>query len=125
DLVGTRVGQVLALEVQPEAGDPRSASAGPTETRRLRADGFGQPVGAVQRRRTPGEGAEELAQLRPKHRVLAERLVCLFELLESSHQGLGDIAAAEVALESPPPGSVSVEESGVDGRGTERDVGAV
>src|SRR4029077_10999426 len=33
--------------------------------------------------------------------------------------------AAEVALESPAPGSVSVEESGVDGRGTERDVGAV
>ena len=105
DLVGTGVGEVLALEVQPEAGDPRGASAGPAEARGLRADRFGQSVGTVQRRRTPGEGAEELAQLRPEHGVLAERVVCLFELLEGGHQGLGHIAAAEVALEPPPPGS--------------------
>ena len=53
DLVGAGVGEVLALEVEAEAGDRGRAGAAvgrACESRRLDADGLGQAVGAVERR---------------------------------------------------------------------------
>ena len=104
DLVGAGVGEVLALEVEPQRRDP-GACAGPPaargQSRRSGADGLGQPVGPVERRRPAGEALEQLAQLRPEDRVLAERVVGRLELLERGHQRLGHVAAAEVALQPP------------------------
>ena len=56
---------------------------------------------------------------------MAERRIGRFELLERSHQRLGHVAAAEVALHPPPPGAVRLEQRGVDRRRAEGDVRAV
>ena len=69
DLVGAGVGEVLALEVEAEAARQAGRSVGgdrPLE--RL----VGEAVGAVERRRAAGEAREQLAQLRPEPRVVAE-----------------------------------------------------
>ena len=80
DLVGTRVREVLALEVEPEIGDPGvgGSPAGGRRFRqpgRLRPHGRGQAVRAVDGGRPAGEAFEELAQLRPEDRVVAEGVV--------------------------------------------------
>ena len=90
------------------------------EARGLVADGRGQAVGAVERRRAAGEALQQLAQLGPEDRVVAERVVGGLELLERGHQRLGDVAAAEVALHPPAPGAVGVEQAGMDRRRAER-----
>ena len=122
DLVSAGVGEVFALEVEPQTRDPRGLRPVTGEAGRLEAHGVGQAIGAVQGGRSSGERPEELAQLGPEDRVLAKRVVCLLELLEGGHQGLGDVAAAEVALHPPSPGAIRVEQAGVDRGGPERDV---
>ena len=125
DLVRPGVGEVLALEVEPEVRDAGSAGAATGETRRLVAHGLGQAIGTVQRRRAAGEMRQQVAQLGPEDRVVPERVVGDLELLERGHQRLRDVAATEIALHPPPAGAVGVEETGVDGRRAERDVGAI
>ena len=68
---------------------------------------------------------EQVAQLGPEDRVVAERVVGRLELLERGHQRLRHVAATEVALHPPPPGAVGVEQAGMDRRRAERHVGAV
>ena len=72
DLVGAGVGEVLPLQVQAERA--RRVAAGRQLVSAIQ-DSLGEPVGAIERRRAPGEGREELAQLRPEARVVAERVV--------------------------------------------------
>ena len=91
----------------------------------LGADGVGQSFGAVERGRATGEGPEQLAQLGPEDRVLAERVVGRLELLEGRHQRLRHVAPAEVALQSPSAGAIGVEQRGMDRRRAEREVRAV
>ncbi len=58
DLVGTGVGEVLALEVQPEAWDGIGAGTRRGgQPGRLGADGVGQSVGAVEGGRAAGEAS--------------------------------------------------------------------
>jgi len=68
DLVGARVGEVLALEIEAQLGDP----AGPTATgssawpaarepHGLVSHGPGQAIGTVERRRAPSEMLEQVA----------------------------------------------------------------
>ena len=69
DLVGAGVGEVLALQV--EAEPVRQAGRAVGGDRPL--EGLvREPVGAVERRRAAGEAREQLAQLRPEARVVAE-----------------------------------------------------
>ena len=89
------------------------------------AHGLGQAIGTVEGRRAAGELREQLAQLGPEDRVVPEGVVGDLELLERGHQRLGDVAAAEVALHPPPAGAVGIEQAGMDGGRTERDVRAV
>ena len=78
DLVGPGVGDVLALQVQPEAcGDVAPPVAASCARSRMQ---LGQTVGAVERRRATDEGREQLAQLGPEARVVAERRVRRLEL---------------------------------------------
>ncbi len=120
DLVRAGVGEVLALEVEAEVRDARRRGRpSPASRARLVADGLGQAIGTVERGRAPGEVREQLAQLGPEDRVLAERVVGGLELLERGHQRLGHVATTEVALHPPPPGAVGVEQAG-DGRGSGR-----
>ena len=98
DLVRAGVGEVLALQVQPEARGHRAAGRGG----RARARGpRREAVRAIERRRPAGEGREQLAELRPEARVVAERVVRRLELDERGHQRLGDVPAAELAIRSP------------------------
>ena len=78
-----------------------------------------------ERRRAPGEVGEQLAQLGPEDRVLAERVVGRLELLERGHQRLRHVATAEIALHPPPTGPVGIEQAGMDGGRAEGDVRAV
>ena len=56
---------------------------------------------------------------------MTDSLVRRLELLESGHEGLGDVAATEVALHPPPARDVGVEEAGMNGGRPERDRRAV
>lgn len=80
DLVGAGVGQVLPLEVYLGAFDV------------LR-----QTTGEVERGRTTGVVAQQGLQLGLKGGVVTGGQVGLLQLLEGSHQGLGDVAAPEGA----------------------------
>ena len=123
DLVGAGVGQVLALEVEADGRDGRGRGAVAGEPAPASArDGRREAVGAVQRRRPAGEPRQQLAQVRPEHRIVAERVVRGLELVEGRHQRLGHVAATEVALHPPATGAVRLEQAGVDRRRPERDV---
>ena len=102
----------------------RSRRRGPSRRQpaRLDAHGLGQPIRAVDGRRATGEAFEQPAQLGPEDRVLAEGVVRGFELLEGGHEGLGDVAAAEVALHPPAPGAIRVEQARRHRRRPERRV---
>ena len=91
----------------------------------LQPDGGGQPVGAVQRCRTAGKAGEQVAQLRPEHRILSERVVRRLELLERGHQRFRHVAATEVPLHPPSTRAVRVEQPGLHGGRPERDVRAI
>jgi len=67
----------------------------------------------------------QLVELRPEPRVVADGVVRGLELLQRANQGLGHVPAAEVALLAPPTGGVDIEQARVDGRGAERDVDAL
>ena len=83
---------------------------------RLREHRGGQPIGAVERGRAAGEAGQELAQLGPEDRVVAEGGIGGLELLERADERLGDEAPAEVALDAPVAAGVGLEQAGVDGR---------
>ena len=120
DLVRPGVGQVLALEVEPEVRDARRACAVARETRRLvrgpprPGDRHGTGPSGGRRNAPAGRAA------RPRRRVVAEGVVGGLELLERGHQRLRDVAATEIALHPPPAGAVGIEETGMDGCRTER-----
>ena len=129
DLVRTGVGEVLALEVEaePRDGDRGGASRRGRRTGRRRGKpgrfafhGGGQAIGPVQRRGSAGEALQQVAQVRPEHRVVAQRVVRGLELGEGRHQRLGHVATTEVALHAPAAGGVGVEQAGVDRRRAER-----
>ncbi len=90
----------------------RPLDAAPASRAASVADGRGQAIRPVDGRGPAGEPLEQAAQLCPEDRVVAERVVGRLELLERGHQGLGDVATAEVALHPPAPGAVGVEEAG-------------
>ena len=115
------VREVLALQVEANLGRGRAAC----QPGGLRLDGARKAVRPIQGRRPPGEAGEQFAQVGPEHRVVAERRVGRFELLERGHQRLGHVAAAEVALHPPSTGGVRLEQRGVDGRRAEGSVRAV
>ena len=99
DLVGAGVGEVLALQVQAKARRARRrrcAACARAPARRPR----GGPLGRAGVGR-PAKVAEELAQLRPEARVVAERVVGALELLQGRHQRLGHVPAAEARARSP------------------------
>ena len=130
DLVRPRVGQVLALEVEAQVRDPgTSPSGGPggvtCQPDRLGPDGLSEAVGAVEGGRTTREMRQQVAQLGPEHRVLAEGVIGGLELFERGHQRLRHVATTEVALHPPPPGAVGVEQPGMDWGRTEGDIGAI
>ena len=129
DLVRAGVGEVLALQVEAQARDRAAYGvARPTaawRAARLVRHRVGQAIGTIERRRTPGEPCEEVAELGPEDRVLAERVVRGLEPLERGHQRLGHVAATEVALHPPPAGAIRVEQAGMDGRRAEREVGPI
>ena len=74
DLVGAGVGEVLALEVQPqELGTATVRPAdGSRAGARLLQHGDGQPVRAVQRRGSPDEVRQQVVELRPERGVVAD-----------------------------------------------------
>ena len=111
DLVGAGVGEVLPLQVEAERRDRLPAPVG--QPRRLVADGRGEPVRSVDRRRAAGEPLEQLAQLRPEDRIVADRVVGGFELLEGGHQRFGDVPTAEVPLHPPSTRTVGIEQAGM------------
>ena len=132
DLVGTGVGEVLALEVEVDRGDrARAASACRArairgrEPGRFRPDGSGQPVGPVERRRAAGEGFEELAQLGPEARVVTDGVIRGFELLERADERLGHVPTAEITLHPPPAAFIGLDETGMDRRRPDEEVGTV
>ena len=121
DLVGAGVGEVLALEVEAHrSGGRPPAATGEAEPLALARPP--QPVGAVQRRGPAGEPLQQHAQVRPEHRVVAQRVVRGLELGEGRHQRLRHVPTAEVALHPPSTGPVRVEQPGVDRRRPERHV---
>ena len=122
DLVGTGVGEVLALEVDPEPG--RQAGR-PVRRPGALEDVGREPVGAVDGRRTSRVRREEGAQLGPEDRVVAEPRVRILELAERGDERLGDVAAAERPVHSPATGRVRIDESRVDGLGPGGHVGPV
>ena len=113
DLVGTRMGEILALEVQAQ----RTWHAGDrVESPRLSQGRSGQAVRAIERGRPPGEMGEELAELGPEDGVVAKRGPGCLELLERRDKRLGDEAPAEVAFHAPVSASVGFDEPRVHGR---------
>ena len=88
----------------------------------LEGHGLGQPVRPVEGGGPPGEAGQQVVQLRPEPRVVADLVVGRLEALERTHQRLGDVSPAEVALLPPPAGRVNLEQPRVDRGGTERGV---
>jgi len=116
------LGEILALQVEAQGrGDGAAGCCGG----RALQDPGGEAVGAVQRGRAAGEGREELAQLRPKARVVAELGVRRLQLRQGAHERLGDIAAAELALEAPATSPVCFEQARLDGRRAGGEVRAI
>ena len=102
--------------LQPRSPDRMAASA---------IDLAGQVVRTVERGGPAREPGEQVVQLRPEPRVVADRVVRGLELLERADQRLGHVAPAEVALLAPAAEGVDLEQAGVDGRRAERRVGPV
>ena len=86
---------------------------------------LGQTVGAVEGGRAAGEAAEQVVELGPEPRVVADGVVGGLELLERRDERLGHVPATEVALHPPPARAIDLEQARVHGRGAERDVGPV
>ena len=102
-------------------GDPPAPLAG--TDRGLGHRLAGEVVGAVERRGPAREPGEQLVQLRPEPRVVADRVVRGLELLERADQRLGHVAPAEVALLAPAAEGVDLEQARMHGRRAEGDVG--
>ena len=114
-LVRAGVGQVLALEVEPQGlWRRRRSAAADVEEPRVGQDGLGEAVGAVDRRRAAGVGRQALAQLGPEARVVAQRGVGPLELLEGCHERLRHVPPAELAIDAPAPRRVGIEQAGMD-----------
>ena len=64
DLVGSGVGQILALEVDPN----------------VEAEGFAQTISPIDGRRPAGVVRAQLAQLGPEGRIAAKRVIGVLEL---------------------------------------------
>jgi hypothetical protein len=120
DLVGAGMGQVLALEVQPQLWDGARGAAGGSVPNRV-----GKAVRAVERRGTAGELLEEDAELCPEAGVVAQLGVGALELLKGGHQRFGDVPPTERAVEAPPSARVRLDEARVDDGGTGGKVRAI
>ncbi|HEY6016169.1 MAG TPA: hypothetical protein VIU16_05230, partial [Gaiellaceae bacterium] len=77
-------------------------------------DLVGEAVGPVEGRRAAGVAGEELAEVGPEPRIVADRGVGAFELVERGHERLGDVAAAERTVDAPAAGRIGLEEAGID-----------
>ena len=121
DLVSAGVVEVLALEVQAQ---PASFPAAATLQLGSKA------VGAIDRRGTADEGAQELTELGPEGRIGAQLAVGELEVEQRGHQRLGHETAAEGAIDAPASGGVRFEQAGVhrsrpDGNGGSVEPGCV
>ena len=98
DLVRAGMGEVLALQVQAKGRGRLAAGRGLAGAIQ---DPLGEPICAIERRRATGEGREQLAQLGPEARVVAELVVRSLQLGECAHERLGHVPAAELAGRRP------------------------
>ena len=112
--------------MRDRGGAPADRSEPPeTPSRRpaCLADGGGQTVRAIQRRRPAGEPLQQEAQVRPERRVMAAARRTGLELGQRRHQRLGHVAPAEVALHPPAPVGIGLEQAGMDGVGAKATFG--
>ena len=122
DLVGAGMGEVLALEVDPESvRQSRLTLQRDRSFERL----VGESIGAVEGRGAAGVALEQLAEVRPEPRVVAKRGVGLLELAERRHERLGDVASAELALDAPSAVVVCLEQPRVDRGRADGEVGPI
>ena len=114
DLVGAGVAEVLALQVQPQAGrDRRPGGAGRSDEPARFVEGRGgQPIGAIERGRPARIGRQQGPELGPEAGIVAELVVRPLEVLEGRHQGLRHVPTAEFAVAAPATGRVGLEQAG-------------
>ena len=110
DLVGTRVGEVLALEVQPDRARQRGRAAR-GQARRLGTAAAASRSARYSAVGRPAKCGRAGRPAPPRTRVVADRHPGLLQLHQRGHERLGHVAATEVALHAPATRAVGLEQA--------------